>query len=178
MAKYITGLALALILGLVLTDSLPAPAQALERVNLELGGEGSTAWNICNIAPGDSGTKPVELCNTYSRNGCISIWISDVVSSEGLNPESETGNMAEPGELINYLLLNICCDRLKTNLKLPTTVDCAPQSVTDSNVIMIKPCFGHETINIVWEWEFHETGGSQNDAQGDTLSFNVNYLLE
>ena len=60
LAKYKTRLALALILGLALIGSSPIPVQAQTPIDLELGGEGATSWNIANIKPGDSGTKTVD----------------------------------------------------------------------------------------------------------------------
>jgi hypothetical protein len=35
-----------------------------------------------------------------------------------------------------------------------------------------------ETVSLTWRWEFLETGESQSDAQGDSLSFTINYLLQ
>ena len=57
--KYGVRLALALILGLAVVGSLPIPVQAQEPIDLVLGGEGATSWNIGDIKPGDSGTKTV-----------------------------------------------------------------------------------------------------------------------
>jgi len=48
--KYATRLFLATIIGVVLLGSLPTTVQAEGNpVNLELGGEGATSWNIANI---------------------------------------------------------------------------------------------------------------------------------
>jgi len=178
LAKHGTRLALAVILGLALVGNLPMPAQAASPVNLVLGGEGATSWNISNIKPGDSGAKTVELHNAGSRKGSVTIWVGDIVSSEGANPESETGDTAEPGELTSYLLFNLSCSRLSTNLLLPATIDGLPQSVSGPGYIKVRPLNPGETVTLVWEWEFPETGAPQNDAQGDSLSFTINYLLE
>jgi hypothetical protein len=177
LAKYGTRLAPALVLGLTLTGSLLVPVKAQEPLYLELGGEGATSWSIENIKPGDTGTKTVTLRNDASVDGLLIIWISDIVSSEGANPESETGDTAEPGELINYLLFNISFNRLKTNISLPATLSKFPQTASDANFIWIDPLYAYETIDLFWEWEFRETGVTQNDAQGDSLSFTINYML-
>jgi len=174
-----TRLALALIIGLATVGSLPAPAQAQSPVvNLELGGEGATSWDIGNIKPGDSGTKTVTLHNAGHDNGFVTIWISDIVSSDGTNPESETGDTTELGELADHLVLNLSCNGLSANLSLPATIDNFPQSASSSDYIRISPLKAGETVTLVWEWEFPETGEPQNDAQGDSLSFTINYLLE
>jgi len=174
-----TRLALPLIIGLATVGSLPAPAQAQSpMVNLELGGEEATSWNMSDIEPGDSGTKTVRLHNAGSRKGSVAIWISDIVSSEGKNPESETGDTTEPGELVDYSVFNLSCNRLYTNIALPAAPHGFPQSASDSNYIKIEHLYAGETLTLIWQWEFLETGEPQNDTQGDSLSFTINYLLE
>ena len=145
-------------------------------VGLELGGEGATSWDIGNIQPGDTGNKTVTLHNAGYRDGFVIIWISDIVSSEGTNPESETGDTAEPGELSDYLLLNLSCSKLSTNLSLPVTIDNFPQSASALNYITISPLNAGETLTLNWEWELPLQTG--NEVQGDSLSFTVNFVLE
>ena len=120
----------AIVMGLALSVSLPATVQAdTNPVDLELGGEGATSWNITNIKPTDNGTKEVTLRNAGSRDGFVTVWLSDIVSNEGINPESETGNLAEPGELIDNLLLDLSGNDLGTSLDLPATINSFPRSV-------------------------------------------------
>jgi hypothetical protein len=174
-------LLLAVIIGLVIS-LLPAPVRAqavdLDLINLELGGEGATSWDIEGILPCASGVKAVTLHNAGSEDGFVTIWISDIVSGEGKNPEPET-NTAGEGELDDYLLFNLSTDpggRIETNISLPTTINNLPPSVAGPGYIWINPLNSGETITLFWEWELPcETG---NDAQGDTLSFTINYLLE
>jgi len=175
--KNVGKTALALIVALALMNFLPAKVQADGApVNLMLGGEGATSWSIVNIQPGDSGTKTVTLHNAGNRRGSVTIWISDIVSSEGENPEPETGDTAEPGELADYLLFNINHSRLSTNLSLPTTIANFPQSLSSSKYIKISRLNAGETISLDWVWELPaETG---NEIQGDSLSFTINYMLE
>jgi hypothetical protein len=155
-----------------------APIQPQEPIRLMLSGEGSTSWHIGNIKPGDSGSKTVELYNDSDSDGDIIIWISDTINGEGIDPESETGDTAEPGELSEYLLFNGSCSRLDTNLSLPVTIDDLPQSASDPHYMKIVPFHARETIILTWEWEFPKSGQPQNNAQGDSLSFTINYLLE
>jgi len=164
---------------MVAVVGLPStPVQPRELVHLVLGGEGSTSWDIGNIKPGDSGNKTVELYNDSDSNGNIIIWISDINNGEGMDSESETGDIAEPGELGEYLLFNSSCSRLDTNLSLPVTIDALPQSASDPHYLKIVPFHARETIILTWEWEFAKSGRPQNSAQGDNLSFTINYLLE
>ncbi len=160
-----------------MVGSLPTMVQAEDEnpVDLELGGEGATSWNIGNIKPGDNGTKVVELHNAGTKPGFVTLWVSDIISSEGLNPESETGNTAEPGELANHLLLDISSNRTSTNLKLPTTIYKLPQSVTSPNYLEIIPLKPGDTANLQWKWSLPTQ--TDNDAQGDGISFTINYLL-
>lgn len=170
--KFVTSLALAIII----LASLALPASAQGPVDLELGGEGATSWNIGNVSPGDSGTKTVTLHNAGSRNGVVTLWVSDIVSGEGTKSESETGDTAEPGELDHYLLFNISCSGLDSNITLPTTIDSLPHSATDTDHIKISPLNADDTITLDWQWQLPvETG---NEVQGDSLSFTINYMLE
>ena len=84
-------------------------------VDLELGGAGATPWNITDIQPSDSGTRTVELRNIGSRHGFVTIWVSGIVSHEGENPESETGDTAEPGEFADTCCLILY---LKTSVQI------------------------------------------------------------
>ena len=175
MTKYAARIALALIVLATLLGSFSTPTLAADNpIDLELGGEGATSWNITDIKPGDSGTKTVSLHHAGSRTGVVTIWISDVVSAAGDNPESETGDTAEPGELDDYLLFNVSCSRLQTSISLPTTIDNLPQSTSDE--LRVTPLNVGDTVTLDWQWELPiETN---NDAQGDRLSFTINYMLE
>jgi len=167
---------LPLILVLVLAVFPPATVQAATNpVNLELGGEGATPWVISHIKPGDSGTKAVELRNTGGQDGFVTIWVSDIISTEGLNPESEMGDTAEPGEAADYMQLNLTATGLTTDISLPAIISDLPQSAVASNGIEIIPLKAGGTVNLTWEWELPAQTG--NDAQGDSISFTINYLL-
>jgi hypothetical protein len=168
LAKYGTRLALALILGLALFGSSPIPAQAKAPIDLVLYGEGATSWNIENVKPGDSGTKTVELYNAGSSYGSVTIWISDI---------DEVDHGGDGAALDDYLLFNLSCGRLSSNIALPVTIHELPRDASDPYYLRINTLYAGETVTIVWEWEFPETGGPQNDAQGDSLSFSINYLL-
>jgi|GEM_PF-3157790 len=176
--RYATRLLLVATIGVVLVGFLPAAVQANggNPIDLELGGAGASSWDIANIAPGDSGTETVELHNAGSRNGFVTIWISDTVSGEGLNPESETGDTSEPGELDDHLLFNLSCSGLSTNLNLPVTIGNLPRSVSDPNYIKIIPLNAGDTVDLEWQWQLPPQ--TDNDVQGDSLSFTINYLLK
>ena len=168
--RYVTRLTLALIVGLALPSFLPTPAQAQTPViDLELGGEGATSWNLSCIKPADSGNKTVELHNAGSKRGFVTIWVSDI---------NETDCAGDGATLDNYLLFNLSSIRLKTNILLPATIHELPQSISDADYVEISPLNPGETIALVWEWEFPETGEPQNEAQGDCLTFTINYMLE
>ena len=171
-------LALAAILGLALFPSLSVPvaAAATPPVKLVLGSSGATPWVIGNIAPGNSGTNTIILSNTGSRDGFVTIWISDIVNSEGANPESETGDMAEPGELGDYLTLRVSGTNLSADFTLPSKIGDFPQSAADTKHIYVNPLKAFSAVNLQWEWRLPpETG---NDVQGDGLSLTINYALE
>ena len=174
--KYAARLLLAVIIGVALLGSLPMAVQAQEPIDLVLGGEGADSWNFDDIKPCHSGTKTVTLHNAGTEDGFVTIWISDIVSGEGLNPESETGDTSEPGELIDHLMFDLSASGLSTNISLPTTINNFPQSASGPGYIWINPLNAGDTATLDWEWELPcETG---NDAQGDTVSLTINSLLE
>ena len=81
-AKKSITIILALVTGLTLVSFMPISVQADEPpVDLVLGGEGATSWQIENIKPGDVGTKTVTLHNAGYKDGEVTIWITDIVSS-------------------------------------------------------------------------------------------------
>jgi hypothetical protein len=165
-------------MGLAMLGFLPATAQAQTNpVDLELGGAGATPWVIGNIKPGDSGIKIVELRNVGSEDGFVTIWLDDIISSEGLNPEPEAdeGDTTEPGELDHHLRLNVTVDGLSTNLDLPATINDLPHSASWPHFIDVIPLKAGDTINLLWEWELPPQTG--NIVQGDVVSFTTNYLL-
>jgi hypothetical protein len=169
LAKHGARLALAVILGLALVSFWLIPVQAQTPVDLVLGGPGATSWNISNIKPSDSGTKTVELHNTGLSNGAITIWISDI---------NETDYAGDGAALDDYLLFNPSCSRLNTNITLPARIRELPPNVSAPNYIKITPVNAGETVTLIWQWQFRETGQPQNNAQGDSLSFTINYVLE
>lgn len=171
-------LLLVVVIGITLLDgllTLPPARAAANPVDLQLGGSGATSWSITNVKPGDKGTKIVELLNTGTEDGFVSIWTSDIVNSEGSNPESETGNTAEPGEFADFLEFKLIAPGLVTSLNLPVTIYNLPQSANASNYINIIPVKAGTTVVLQWNWELPIEAG--NDVQGDEISFTLNYLL-
>lgn len=156
--------------------SLPVTVQAApDPIDLELDATGSTPIIVNNVLPGDSGVKTVELRNVGTDDGLVYIWLSDIIDSEGLNPDSETGDTSGDGELGEYLLLDINISGLSTNLALPATVNDFPTSAADQKYIKVITLEAGETRTLEWNWELPiETG---NMVQGDELSFTINYTL-
>ncbi len=176
LASYALRSVLGLTLGLAFLGFLPGTAQAANPVDLVLGGEGASSWSITNIKPGDNGLKTVTLHNAGYQRGLVTIWVSNIVNSEGNNPESETGNTSEPGEVGNYLLFRLSGPGLSTNLSFPVKIGELPQSASAPNYIKINPLNPGDTISLDWRWELPAATG--NDVQGDSLSFTINYVLE
>ncbi len=164
-------------LALALTSLAPAPAQAAPNpVDLELGGVGASSWVISGIKPGDSGTKTVELRNIGTADGYVTIWFDEIVSDEGLNPESETGDTSGPGELADYLVIDVTAAGLGTNLSLPATINDLPHSFNSADYIEVIPLKAGEIVNLEWQWELPWDTG--NVVQGDSITFTTTYLLQ
>ena len=166
----------ALILTLALLNHSTGAIQSQGPVELDISHDANIPWSISNVYPGCSGNATFNLFNTSDTDGFVYIWINDVLSSEGLNPESETGNTAEPGELIDFLRFNVISSEISTNVGLPATLHNFPHSVPEKRVMTI-PLNANANTTLLWEWEFAEGGHSVNDAQGDSLSFSISYTL-
>jgi hypothetical protein len=184
-AKNAARFLLAAVIVVALLGSLPAPVQAQETepIKLVLGGSGASSWSIKDIKPCASGTEEVTLQNVGYLDGFVIIWVSAIDSQEGLNPEPEIDTTGD-GELDNYLLFNLStnpADIIKTNTSLPATpitINNFPTSVGGTYYIYFP--LNHEgadgdTVTLSWYWEL--PCGTGNDAQGDTLSFDINYTL-
>lgn len=142
---------------------------------LVISGSGSIPWSITNIKPGDSGTQAVTVKNNSGEQAELTIWVSNIVNIEGTGTEFE----AEPGdegELAAYLTLEAVSTRISTNITMPALITELPQSASDPNYIMVLSMNANETVSISWDWELLADTG--NIVQGDSLSFDINYLLE
>lgn len=174
--RLVIAMIIALVLGGFSPVAIPSPALAdTNPVDLQLDSEGTMPFIVSNIKPEDTGTKTVALHNAGTKDGFVVIWLSDTVNSEGENPESETGNTAEPGELDDNMLLNITGGNLQTGMALPATVKNFPHDIADPNFVELPLMQVGETISLQWNWELPKYTG--NDAQGDSISFTINYLL-
>jgi hypothetical protein len=166
-----------ILLALVLGGLSAAGAQAAGNpVDLELSGAGASSWNISNVKPGDAGAILVTLKNAGTKAGAVTIWLSDIVSTEGNNPESETGDTSEPGELDAYLVINLTSSRLTTNITLPVALNQFPQSPSGPAYVKLSQIGAGESINVTWHWSLPP--GANNDVQGDSVSFTINYVIE
>ncbi|HNX48100.1 MAG TPA: hypothetical protein PLC39_03300 [Methanomassiliicoccales archaeon] len=147
---------------------MSAPVSAGDGVmNLTIGGSGSAPWTIANIVPGDNGTELVELRNAGRIDGYVTIWFSDVVETDG---GTDGRHLAE------HFLLAPSSVNMSSNISFPAPFTDMPRTSLDRS-ICIGPLKAGETINLTWAWEFFDSGAPQNEAQGDGLSFTINYLM-
>ncbi len=153
-------------------------------LDLEIDSPGTIRWDMSNIKPGDSGLEPVTLRNTGNATGYLCIWISDLVDDEGVNPESETGNTTNPGELSTYLYLDIINNGMtfgrlieygRLNMALPVSLRYFPADMNHALCITSTALEVGQALELQWQWSL--SPGTRNDAQGDTASFSLNYSL-
>ena len=167
-----------IILGIHLTAA--GQAKAADFLDLEIDGGVSVPWDIDNVVPGDSGVIDVSIRNSGNIHGYIAVWISGIVDTEGANPESETGNKDEPGELSQYLTLGISGDDISpytssSSFEAPVTLNSFPGSSLAPLQLSDQPLSPGETIQVQWEWAVPPP--TTNIIQGDQVSFNINYVL-
>jgi hypothetical protein len=139
-----------------------------DSLDLSIGDSESTPWNIDSVKPGDTGTEFVELTNQGSIDGYVIIWISNIVGTDG----SDDG-----AALADYFRLTVEADGLNTTTSFPALIGDLPSTPSDFNKIVIENLTAHSSVQLTWTWEFYDNGLPQNEAQGDGLTFTINYLL-
>ncbi len=153
----------------------PSPLLAADPVRIVLGGSGATPWEITGIVPGMSGTEVITVRNAGTSSGNLTIWISDIVNTEG-TPESIQPDAGAEGDLGDYLSFEIESARLSSNITMPVLITGLPQDVADSGYVRVPSLAAGEMVTLNWNWSLPSDTG--NPAQGDSLSFTINYLLE
>ncbi len=154
----------------MLVSALPSPVRGADDgpEDLVLGGQGSVAWTMGAIQPGDSGTKEVEIRNAGPTTAYLTLWLSDIV---------ETDHGEDGAALSKYLRLTLAAEDLQTTLIFPTTIYEFPSYPSGGKQLTVGPLPSGSSVVTHWNWEFVDNGNPQNDAQGDGLSFTINYLL-
>ncbi len=83
-----------------------------------------------------------------------------------------------PGGLANYLYFDVSTTNLNSTVILPAHIHSFPPApLMPDHFIIINPLNAGDTARLNWTWEFKETGLPQNDAQNNTLQFNLSYIL-
>jgi uncharacterized integral membrane protein len=154
---------------LILLLLLPVTVFAQDPVDLMFGATGAFPWSITGILPGDHGSDVIELHNNGTENGIVYIWVDNIRQSD------RQGNAG--GGLWNYVYFNVSHPRLNSTVILPAHITAFPTAPLLPTYIIIDPFIAGDTIRLNWTWEFAETGQPQNDAQGNTLRFNISYTL-
>jgi len=175
-AMRFSHISFAVIICLLAAICLPIkPVVAADPVKLVIGGSGSSPWNVENIMPGMSGMQAITVNNTGTSAGSLTIWVSNVVNTEGTPPQFQPDPGPE-GDLGDHLIFSVLSPRISSNIAMPALIGNLPQTVGDSNYIKVHSLASGETVTINWHWEL--PGGTGNIAQGDSLSFDINYMLE
>jgi len=154
-----------------------ATVSALQAVDLNVLGFGATAWNVTGVRPGDSGGGIVTLKNSGANAGNVIVWLSNIRSVEGSRPEALNGG-STAGELDKYIELALSGVAVETNLAFPTNINNFPQSATSQTYIKFGRLNAGSTVDFIWMWSMPNLSASQNDAQGDSLTFDINYMIE
>ena len=147
---------------------LPVSVLAQGPFDLSIGAAHSFPWNASILKPGSTGTASIDLINNGTIDGTLSIWVSNI---------SQTDAFGDGAALGNYMYFTVSNPRLVSTLPLPARIDAFPTAPLTENYLVISPVRSGETIPLTWTWEFVDTGQLQNDAQGDSLRFDINYIL-
>ena len=148
-------------------------------LDLNVGGENpnlSPDFTLGPLAPGDSGTITYTLNNVGSIDGYLDLQGIGVVDTEGTNPESETGDIGEPGELSAniYVTVTLGASQLYAGLLSGIVSD------YDANVALAAS--GTTTLTIAWVVDKDNASpplGEDvgNDIQGDVATVGMTFEL-
>lgn len=131
---------------------------------------------VGNMTPGNTGSVVVALSNAGSLHGIADIHILSAVNGEGLNPESETGNLAEPGELGLYLLITIAYDADNDGVYEITVVNGVALNSLVCLDYDLGPLSAGLSRNCKISWNL--PAGTGNDVQGDTVTSSIEFSLK
>jgi len=149
---------------------IPVPASAQDPVALTFGQTGVFPWRVSGIMPGDHGSSFIELHNNGTEKGIVYIWVNNISMSD------RQGNPG--GVLANYMYFDVSGSHLNSTVVLPAPINSFPSApLQPAHFIIIDLFNAGDTIRLNWTWEFKETGQPQNDAQNNTLGFNLSYTL-
>lgn len=149
---------------------LPVPVLAQGPVDITFGETGVFPWGVTGILPGDHGSTFIDLHNNGTENGIVYIWVDNISMSD------RHGNPG--GGLANYIYFNISHHHLNSTVILPAQIDSFPKSpLLPGHFIIIDAFNAGDITRLNWTWEFVETGQPQNDAQNNTLRFNLSYTM-
>lgn len=159
---------LMLLIPLVLLQ-VPSPVTAAEPgIDLVLGGDPPGSWDASHLKPGDVKNITVVLRNAGTANGYVNLWVENI---------SESDFNGDGAALGKYVWFNFVNTRINTTIPLPASVYDLPHNATDTRYIRIIPLNAGESVSLMLICEFREAGVPQNDAQGDSISFDIHYEL-
>jgi predicted ribosomally synthesized peptide with SipW-like signal peptide len=176
-------------------------------LNLQVGAVDPMTANISlpALKPGSSGNANGggwTVLNDSTISGNLTIAISAITNGEGDNPEPETGNTAEPGELGGLCEIAIWLDNNQAG-----GWDSGDQYLASGGTVVAwgaaeteVPPAAYDTIDsfgsVDWaeadgiatmgaaadfdfmvEYDFPDGGASDNDAQGDNCTFTIDFTL-
>ena len=147
-------------------------------LDLNVGGENpnlSPDFTLGPLAPGDSGTITYTLNNVGSIDGYLDLQGIGVVDTEGTNPESETGNTAEPGELSDNIYVTVTLGASQLYVGLLSGI------VSDYDANVALAASGTTTLTIAWVVDKDNVAplGADvgNDIQGDVATVGLTIEL-
>ena len=147
-----------------------APAVALNAsVDLEIGSSGSVPFHVSGIKPGDNGTIAIDLHNNGPHRCIVHLFVTNI---------SEQDFSTDGAHLDDYLRFTISHSTLEGNITFPAFIRDLPDAYPSNRTLNITHINASETIPLSWQWEFQETGSPTNDVQGDSLTFDIVFVME
>jgi len=159
------------------TESSPGNQFAAGTLDLVLGGSGSSTISVSNMAPGSSGVALIDAQNVGTIGGTLTMTVSNLVDSEGTNPEPET-NIVPPGDLSANvdLTLFIDVDHSGTFNLGDTTLWSGKLNALSGVNANCGTLAGGATMNVGVYYSVATSVG--NDIMGDITTFDITFNLQ
>lgn len=151
-------------------------------LDLSVGGENPNVspdfiiGGTSGVKPGDSGTITYNLKNEGTLDGYLDLSGISKVDTEGTNPESETGDTAEPGELSANIYVTVKIGAVQQYAGLLSGIAAA----YDADVALAGGASTTLTIDWVVDKDNVDPLGQDvgNDIQGDVVTVGLTIELD
>lgn len=158
-------------------------------LNVDGGDAAVTTFSVSDVAPGDSGSDNTTLANAGSLSGELDISTSAITNTPGgggTEYEGGSGELGANAQIAMYVDVDQSDDWSSGDIGLksdnttynhPTALDYATIDSYDTkswDAVETMAASGADNFVVMWQ----VPTGTGNDVQGDSISFDITFVLE